>query len=328
MILSDAATAPVYDRAAVSRLLEAHFSPGRVPLKFKIITDTTDFFRVDYNDVVVLANRPYLIRNNEREGRFGLDDEPKFWVKRAVDLVDGSTKIIKLVFHEKILARAGGIVFECVRSPNKEAAVLELVKDHESFMHGFAVNDAAGNLIRVLDFIVGKQFDVVIDELFKNHEEYFFTQLSGLLPVFIKLVDAIGFLHAHGLKHGDIRRDHILFDRTTGNWRWIDFDYDYHHAASLYGYDLFGLGNILIFLVGGGDITIQELTAGNEAFAAGLNPDDMNIIFNNRLANLQKLYPYIPDSLNYILRHFSNGAELFYENTSEMLEDLAGVVIR
>ena len=56
---------------------------------FQIHTDTTDYFRVEYGDVVLLGGKPYLIRHNAKEGRFGLDDEVKFWVKRAIDLNKG-----------------------------------------------------------------------------------------------------------------------------------------------------------------------------------------------------------------------------------------------
>jgi len=53
----------------------------------------------------------------------------------------------------------------------------------------------------------------------------------------------------------------------------------------------------------------------------------MNIIFNNRIANLQKIYPYINDSLNNILLHFSNGANIFYDNTEQLLDDLHEITI-
>jgi len=95
----------------------------------------------------------------------------------------------------------------------------------------------------------------------------------------------------------------------------------------MFGYDLFGLGNILVFLVGGGDITIQQLQAQKSPHLENLSAGDMNIIFNNRVANIQKIYPYVPDSLNYILLHFSTGANLYYENTRQLLEDLAEVQI-
>ena len=94
------------------------------PHHFRIHTDTTDFFRVEYGDVVILGGKPYLIRHNAKEGRFGVDDEVKFWVKRAIDLETGILKIIKLVFYETFKARIGEIEFECFRSPKKEARIL------------------------------------------------------------------------------------------------------------------------------------------------------------------------------------------------------------
>ncbi len=62
----------------------------RTPRRIRVFTDTSDFLGIEYDDIVILGNRPYLIRQNEREGRFGIEEEQKFWVKRAVDLVDGS----------------------------------------------------------------------------------------------------------------------------------------------------------------------------------------------------------------------------------------------
>jgi hypothetical protein len=40
------------------------------------------------------------------------------------------------------------------------------------------------------------------------------------------------------------------------------------------------------------------------------------------VANLRKVYPYIPEALNKILLHFSKGANYFYENTGQLIEDL------
>jgi hypothetical protein len=322
-----ASTSTGIDAAAIRKMVVDRLGTAPFPARFHIHTDTTDFFRVDYNDVVVLNGVPYLIRNCEREGRFGLDDEPKYWVKRAVDLKDGSTKIIKMVFHEQLTAHVGDLVFECVRSPRKEAEVLDLVRGRKHFMQGFAVTDAAGNIIRVLNYIRGRRLDTHVFEINKTHEHYYFTDVSVLLKNYIELVRAIGFLHKNGYKHGDIRRDHVLIDERTGAYTWIDFDFDYRHDSNMYGYDLFGLGNILIFLVGGGDVTLQYLKSEDSPALKSLNRDDQNIIYNNRIANLRKVYPYINDSLNYILLHFANGANLFYENTEQLLDDLSEVNI-
>ena len=316
-----------YTMVQLQEMIASYLGSDNVPQRFKIITDTSDFFRVDYNDVVILAGTPYLMRNYTREGRFGLDDEPKYWVRKAIDLKNQEAKIIKLVFHEEIEARVGEITFKCVRSPGKEAAILEMVAGNKNFMQGTAVRDEAGNIVRILDFIQGKRFDELIYGLAENHETFFYQHLPEYLAVYAEMVQAIGLLHDQGQKHGDIRRDHILLERKTGNYRWIDFDYDYYHEANMFGYDLFGLGNILVFLVGGGDVTVQQLHAMNSPLLARLSEDDMNIIFNNRVANLQKIFPYVPDTLNYILLHFSNGANLYYENTRQLLEDLGEVQI-
>jgi serine/threonine protein kinase len=290
--------------------------------RFQIHKDTTDFFRVDYGDVVVLGGRPYLIRHNAKEGRFGVDDEVKFWVKRAIDLESGSLKIIKLVFYESFKARIGGIEFECFRSPKKEARILDRVAGHNNFMHGYSVEDEEGNLIRVLDYIFGKSLHAYIESLQMDHKSYFYNLFPGILGNFIECIEAIRFLHQLGEKHGDIRRDHVLIDRNNGRYRWIDFDFNYRHRENIYGYDLFGLGNILVFLVGMGDVLLLELQKQNHPALGTLWKEDVNIVFKNRISNLKKIYPYIPESLNRVLMHFSEGANWFYENTEQLLDDL------
>jgi hypothetical protein len=294
----------------------------RTPKIFSIITDTSDFYRVEYDDVVILGEKPYLIRNNEREGRFGIDEQQKYWVKRARDLLDGSVKIIKLVFHEKFQAKVGGIVFDCYRSPKKEARILDLTRGNPLFMQGFSICDASNNIIRVLDYIKGKTLADFVLNLGRNHEDYFYNHLPGLLDEFIGLVKAIRFLHEQGEKHGDIRRDHILNDQETGNFRWIDFDFNYLHTENMFGYDLFGLGNILVYLVGRGDVTIQQLKEEGSPVPANLTANDVNIIFSNRIVNLRKVYSYIPETLNLILLHFALGANIYYDDTEQFLIDL------
>ena len=304
-------------------LIARWLPPDQMPRSVLVLTDTTDFFSVEYDDVLVLNEHPYLVRHNAKELRFGLEDEVKHWVKRVIDLEDGTTKIIKLVFYEKFTAKVGGIAFECFRSPNKEARILELVAGHKNFMHGFATTDEKGNVIRVLDFIRGKTIDGYIQGMTVSHESYFHEQFPGILDNFLECVEAIRFLHDHGEKHGDIRRDHVLIDRKTGIYRWIDFDFNYRHRENMYGYDLFGLGNILAFLVGKGDVRLQDLKNREDPALSLLREEDLNIVFTNRVVNLKKIYPYIPDSLNKALLHFSAGANWFYENTNQLLDDLS-----
>jgi len=293
-----------------------------IPPRLKIHTDTSDFFRVDYDDVVVLGKKAYFIRHNAKEGRFGVEDEVKHWVKSAIDLQDGSRKIIKLVFYERFMSHIADIEFECFRSPSKEARILQLVAGHQNFMQGTAVRDEKKNIIRILDFIQGKTLASYIGNLSMDHETYYHEYLPDILKNFIQCVEAIGFLHKNGEKHGDIRRDHILIDSKTGKYCWIDFDFNYRHRENIYGYDLFGLGNILVFLAGKGDLLLPDLKQRSHPCLDKITEADLNIVFRNRVVNLKKFYPYISGALNAILLHFSTSANRFYDHTDQLLSDL------
>jgi hypothetical protein len=302
-----------YTEKELLRLIRQWVPRERVPKRVRI-KDTSDFFRVDYDDVVVLRGIPYFVRNNEREGRFGIDDEQKFWVKRARQLLTGDVKILKWVFKERFQARIGDLVFECVRSPQKEARILELVRGRPEFMQGETVLDSAGNQLRILDYIRGKTLGQHALEMGRDHEDFFFNYYPALLDEFIQVIEAIRFLHENG--------DHIIKDTTTGRYRWIDFDFNYQHGESRFGYDLFGLGNILLFITGRGDITTYQLLREAPTVFDRLTEDDVNIVFHNRVNNLKKIYPYIPEKLNRVLMHFALSAPLYYEETRELLEDV------
>ena len=77
-----------------------------------------------------------------------------------------------------------------------------------------------------------------------------------------------------------------------------------------------------MFLVGKGDVVLQDLQRRNPALLDRLTEADTNIVFHNRIANLKKIYPYIPEALNLVLMHFARGARWFYEHTGQLLEDL------
>jgi hypothetical protein len=288
----------------------------------RIHRDATDFFNVGYGDVLLLGDKAFLIRNSAREGRFGLDDEVKHWVKRAIALDSGEMCIVKLIFYEKFIAHIGGITFECFRSARKEARILELVRDHANFMHGITLADEKKNPVRVLELISGKTLADHITDLHQDHEAYVHETLPVVLDNFIQCIKAIRFLHDQGEKHGDIRRDHILIDSQSGHYRWIDFDYNYRHRENIYGYDLFGLGNVLAFIIGKGDVLLGDLRQHAPEKLERLTEEDLNIVFRNRVVNLKKVFPYIPATLNRVLMHFSRGANLFYEHTGQLIDDL------
>jgi len=189
-------------------------------------------------------------------------------------------------------------------------------------MQGFSITDASNSIIRVLEFIRGKTLADAVLLHGKDHQDYFYNHLPYIFDEFIELVQAIRFLHNHKEKHGDIRRDHIIKDTATGLARWIDFDFNYLHKENMFGYDLFGLGNILVYLVGRGDVTIQKLREESSPAINRITSDNVNIIFNNRVVNLQKVYPYVPVALNVILLHFSAGANTYYDTTEQFLHDL------
>jgi hypothetical protein len=307
----------------IADLIRVYAGPAAVPKNFRIIADTSDFFKLDYNDVVLLGDNAYWVKRYEKEGRFGIDDQPKYWVRRAIDLKTGETKILKLVFHEEFITRIAGLEIKCFRSPRKEARILDLVAQDDRFMHGTWTRDEAGNNVRILEFIYGRSIDRVIEDDDGDHYEYFHQRFPQILAHYIEMVQAIKFLHDHGEKHGDIRRDHIFWDRERERYRWIDFDYNYLHGESMFAFDLQGLGNIIIYLVGRGDILVPDLYHNQRELFDLLWGEDLNISYKNRVANLKKIFPYIPESLNRVLLHFSHGAKIFYESTGQLLDDLA-----
>jgi serine/threonine protein kinase len=177
-----------------------------------------------------------------------------------------------------------------------------------------------------MDYIFGDSLAGRVADIEQDHRTYFYETLPEIMADYIRCVEAVRFLHEHGEKHGDIRRDHILIDTDSGHYRWIDFDYNYRHRENIYGYDLFGLGNVLIYVVGKGDVLLPDLRVQDPGILPRLTDEDFNIVFHNRVANLQKVFPYIPDSLNRVLLHFSRGANWFYEHTTQLIQDLQQAV--
>ena len=74
---------------------------------------------------------------------------------------------------------------------------------------------------------------------------------------------------------------------------------------------------------GRGDITTYRLLKEDPRMLDRLTEDDLNIVFHNRVNNLRKIYPYIPEKLNRVLMHFALSAPVYYEETAELLADLA-----
>jgi hypothetical protein len=306
---------------SVKELLDRFQPSYPLPPRYcgRVYTDTTDFSNISYGDVISVGGKHFLVLRDEAERRFGIED-PKYWVKRCTCLETGESTILKLVFHEQFPVQIGHLTIQCYRSPEKEGRILELVKGDVRFMQGESARDERGNLVRILELIRGKRLDEAVENLDDDHQTYFHEHLPDILDKYILSCEAIGFLHAHNERHGDIRRDHIWLEHSTGRYRWIDFDYSYKTQENPFGFDLFGLGNILLFLVGKGVHTTQTLAGTSQS--ANLSEEDFSLVFRNRLVSLDKIFNYIPAQLGFVLRHFSIGAEVFYETVEEFLGDL------
>ena len=293
-------------------------------MKSRLFTDTSNFTSIDCGDEILINNKRYRITGHESEGRFGMTD-PKYWVKRAIDPDTGEKKIIKLAFFESFDLTIGGVAIRRFRSPEKEARILKTVKGHAHFMQGESFQDSEGNNIRILDIVRGPNFLVYLPTLKMDHKTYFETVFPSILRKVIKLLEAIRFLHFHGDRHGDIRNDHIIIEEGTGNFVWIDFDYEFETTENPFGLDVFGLGNILLYAVGFGFHELHSINGDTDIYGdlkGRVVSEDFSILNQWRLMNLRKLYPYIPKSLNDILLHFSKGADIFYETVDEVIEDL------
>ena len=281
--------------------------------------DTTNYMSIERDHFVNLAGDFFLIRGNEHEGRFGLDDQPKFWVKRALDLSAGKTRILKLVIQESFRVSVGQRVVLCVRSAEKESRVLDLVRGDPRFMQGRTTCDASGNPVRVIDWIPGTDLLTYLHSVQVRHEEYCRTLLPTILAKVVDSIAALGRLHEAGLCHGDIRNDHLLIERETGSYKWIDFDLDQGSPD----FDVWSVGNVLHCIVAKGFMTFRDALETWPGLSGGLSRDDASVFFPYRVMNLRKIFPYLPEKLNDVLLRFSCGAQVCYDRISQITADLA-----
>lgn len=288
------------------------------------ITDTTDFFSIECGDEILIGGKRYTVTGHERERRFGIDD-PKFWVKISVDEDTGEKKLIKLSYFESFETTLAGITIRCFRNPDKEARILELVRDHPNFMQGESHLDTAGNTVRILDVIRGRSFLSYIETVSLPYPAYCETMLPRILNQILKPLEAIRFIHLKGFRHGDIRNDHLWIEKETGNYIWIDFDYDYETTENPFFLDLVGIGNVLLYAVGKGLHELHMIKYDRIHYKDlydRLDPGDLSLIDRSRFVNIRKLYPCVPKMVNDILMHFSRSADVYYESVSEIIEDV------
>jgi serine/threonine protein kinase len=286
----------------------------------EIITDTSDCMRIQRGHVIRLNGRDFVIEGNRYESRFGISDQPKYWVFGALDLKTGEKKIIKTVFHEDFYVHIGILKIHCYRSPEKEARVLELVKGDQRFMQGYNLPDSKGNNVRIIDFIRGQSIFQYVHNIDKGHEQYFHENLPGILRKLTECIKGIGRLHEFRTCHGDIRNDHIIINHETGDYSWIDFDLNQHVSD----FDVWSLGNIINYTVGKGINSFHTVLKDGrfpDKVKRSLTAGDGSAFYEYRIINLRKLFPYIPRRLNDILMHFAIKEHKRYGDIDQLLEE-------
>lgn len=303
--------------------LAREFIPGANQCRiFRILEDTTNYYDVDYGDVVLLNNVGYLVKGTETEKKFGLEGESKPWVKSCIDLVTGAPKIIKLTFLEEFQCNIDDNKFTCLRNPEKEARILDKIRGKPGFMQGFHTTDSAGNNIRIMDKIRGMSLDNHIRSIQKSHEEYYFNYFPGIMEKFVGALRALAELHRLGEIHGDITPDHIYIEQDSGNYVWIDFDYDYRDYTELILRDVYELGIILSFIIGKEYVAYADLVARHHEVAEKITSGDMLMILRNQVANLKLVYPYIDRKINDVLCKFSLGAAERSGSVDQIADDI------
>lgn len=290
------------------------------PNRFRLITDTTEWMDIHRGHVIRIGGRDYVVRGNMNEPRFGIDDQPKYWVFSAVELETGAEKIIKTVFNEEFHAHIGIFRIRCYRSQEKESRVLEAVQGDNRFMQGETFYDEKGNNVRIIDYIKGQKFFHYIPNIPKSHFQYFTEDLPEVLWKLNESIHAIKLLHDINLFHGDIRNDHIIIEAQSGDYRWIDFDLN----QDVTDFDMWSIGNILSYAIAKGIRTFDFVKQSYEfspKVKDSLRPEDSSAFYEYRIMNLKKIYPYIPDRLNRILQHFTIKPSAYYSDINEFVDD-------
>jgi hypothetical protein len=149
--------------------------------------------------------------------------------------------------------------------------------------------------------------------------------MQNLLHRLIESIEAIQILHDHKLCHGDIRNDHLIIDRRTDRFRWIDFDLKQDFSD----FDIWSIGNVLAYIVAKGILSFHQVLrsdAFSDTVKNSLTADDASAFYEYRIINLRKLFPYLPRALNDVLMRFSHATTDYYERMSQVAEDLGGAL--
>ncbi len=89
-----------------------------------------------------------------------------------------------------------------------------------------------------------------------------------------------------------------------------------------------GMGNVINMVLGKGIHTVHDIkkSPGNYPhLTTAIEENDTVLLHKIRVANLRKLYPYIPAKLNAILMRFSADATNFYTDIDNQVNDLKAI---
>jgi hypothetical protein len=88
------------------------------------------------------------------------------------------------------------------------------------------------------------------------------------------------------------------------------------------------MGNVLIYAAGKGINAFHDVARHPERYPLHRSPldeHDASVFYGYRVANLRKLFPYIPLELNNVLVRFSKGSIDFYEDLQAQADDLRAI---
>jgi hypothetical protein len=119
-----------------------------------------------------------------------------------------------------------------------------------------------------------------------------------------------------------VRNDHLYAADGCDELKWIDFDLEQDFGD----YDVWSAGNVIAFCVGKDVITFEDARRIDPDGAALLCEDDASLFFPNRVMNLARVFPWVPQRLNRVLMRFSTGSREYYESIGDIVRDLDGVL--
>lgn len=93
------------------------------------------------------------------------------------------------------------------RDPDKFLAVEEEIRIHQTLVHP--------NIVPIIDVVYEKRVIILVMEYFPNGDLFQFIHSQVLsmeerLKIFMKIIDAVAYIHSHGIAHLDLKPENIF----------------------------------------------------------------------------------------------------------------------